>query len=71
MDRETQPLTRHLFTPRHILHAMWLALYRLNPVALMMNPVMFIDHALVLELLGSARGGAGARPGDRAPRHKA
>ena len=42
MDRETQPLTRHLFTPRHILHAMWLALYRLNPVALMMNPVMFI-----------------------------
>jgi len=42
MDRENQSLTRHLFTPRHILHAMWLALYRLNPVALMMNPVMFI-----------------------------
>lgn len=42
MDRGNQSLTRHLFTPRHILHAMWLALYRLNPVALMMNPVMFI-----------------------------
>jgi K+-transporting ATPase ATPase B chain len=24
MDRENQSLTRHLFTPRHILHAMWL-----------------------------------------------
>ena len=84
MDRENQSLTRHLFTPRHILHAMWLALYRLNPVALMMNPVMFIvwmgavivtvlalDHALVRELLGSACGGAGPGAGDRAPRHKA